>query len=429
MATEDSNQIVPKHAAPPALDAAAKKKAAAAKKKKAAALKAAAIAAKPVTQPSTGTIANAARLQRRHWNVIFSFLLLVITPVALSGWYLWERAVEQYASTVSFSVRSSSPPAAGSELFNQISLISGTNSTDTDILYQYIQSQEMVSRLDERLDLRSMFSRHNDTDPVFSFAPDGELEDLVVYWRRMVQIGYDRSTGLMDLRILAFDADEAQTIARMISEESTTRINELSSIARADVTRYAREGLDRAFEEMREKRAAVTTFRLQNQMIDPSASIQGQIGLLNTLNEQLAASIIDRRILMKTSHNAPDPRINQMNLRIRVIRDQIKEERSQFGSENAGGGRDYASLVGDFERLNADQEFAEQVYRAALLSFNSAQSEAAQTSRYLAEHIKPTLASSSRYPQRILIMLGISLVLLLVWAIGTLVYYSVRDRR
>ena len=133
MATEDSDQITPKSTSPKPQDAtakvAAKKKATAAKNKNAAAAKAVPKPApdqKPVVQPSVGTIAKAARLRRRHWNAIFSFLVLVIAPVALSGWYLWERAVEQYSSTVSFSVRSSSPPAAGSELFSQISLISGT---------------------------------------------------------------------------------------------------------------------------------------------------------------------------------------------------------------------------------------------------------------------------------------------------------------
>lgn len=435
MATEDTNKTAPKVLDAKEIAAAKKKKIAAAKKKKAAMLAAVkpvaitAVKPKTVAQPSAEMVATAARFRRRHWNIILSFFLFVITPVLITGWYLWERSVEQYASTVSFSVRSSSPPASGSEIFSQISLISGTNSTDTDILYQFIQSQEMVSRLDDRLGLRAMYSRYYDDDMVFSFNPDGTLEDLVSYWRRMVHIGYDRSTGLMNLRVLAFDAIEAQTIAKAISEESTKRINELSGIARADATRYAITELKRASEELREKRKAVTTFRLKNQTTDPTKNIQGQMVLINILNEQLAASIIDLKVMMNSSQKESDPRIKQMNLRIQVIREQIKEELSRFGNSEKDNSTDYAHLVGEFERLNADLEFAELVYRSALLSYNSAQADAAHTLRYLAEHIKPTLASSSRYPQRILIMLGISLVLILVWAVSILVYYSIRDRR
>ena len=119
-----------------------------------------------------------------------------------------------------------------------------------------------------------------------------------------------------------------------------------------------------------------------------------------------------------------------MKLRVQVIRNQIQEELSRFGETgDETGTTDYTSLISEFEKLTADREFAEQVYRTALLTYNATQAEAARHSRYLAEHIKPTIAYSSRYPQRILIMIGLSLVLLLFWGVSILIYYSIRDRR
>ena len=390
-------------------------------------------APKPVNtpiEPSSGAIAKSARLRRRHWNVILSFLLLVVLPVVVSVWYLWQRAADQYVSDVSFSVRSSAPVSGGSDLLTQLNQLSGTNSTDTDILYQFIKSQDMVKRINKRLNLKKIYSRHYEKDPVFSLSPEAEIEDLVIYWKRMVRIGYDRPTGLMSLQVFAFDPKEAQTIAKVISEESSIRVNELSDIARDDATRHAREGIDRTFKDLRDKREAITLFRLRHQIIDPSANIQGQMGLLNTLNEQLATAIIELRLLMDGTDRATDPRVKQMELRIKVIRDQIQQELSLFGeSVDGAGSTDYANLVSEFEGLSADREFAEQLYRSALLSYNATQAEASRHSRYLAEHIKPSIASSSRYPQRILIIVGLSLVLLLFWGVSILIYYSIRDRR
>ena len=37
--------------------------------------------------------------------LVVSFIMFVIIPSALWGWYLWTRAVDQYTSTVGFSVR------------------------------------------------------------------------------------------------------------------------------------------------------------------------------------------------------------------------------------------------------------------------------------------------------------------------------------
>lgn len=378
---------------------------------------------------TAGAVANAARMRRRHWNIVASFVLVVLLPFVAAAWYLWARAADQYASHVSFSVRSGETRSAGSDLLGRLSQFSGPNSTDTDILYQFIQSQDLVVRIDRQLDLRMMYSRHRATDPLFSFHPDGTIEDLVLYWQRMVRIAYDAGTGLMGLRVLAFDPDEAQRIAQLISDESTTRINALSAEARRDATRYAREELDLALERLRNAREAVTAFRSRTQIVDPSADIQGQMGLLNTLQGQLASALIDLDLLRETTREG-DPRIAQLERRIEVIRIRIADERSRFGVGGDGpGGEDYATLVGEFERLNVDREFAEQAYRSALMGYDAAVAEAERTSRYLATHIAPTLAESSRYPERLVLLSVLGLFLLLVWSVGVLVYYSIRDRR
>ena len=286
-----------------------------------------------------------------------------------------------------------------------------------------------MTRIDQRLNLRAIYSRHYQQDPVFSFHPEGTIEDLVAYWTRMVRISYDANNGLMGLRVLAFDPHEAQRIAQAITDESVARINELSAVARADATRYAREELDQAVDRLRDAREAVTQFRSRNQIVDPLANIQGQVGLLNTLQEQLASALIDLDLLRDTARDS-DPRITQLERRIEVIRARIAAERSEFGMGDQGEtGDGYVALVGEFERLNVDREFAEQSYRSALMGYDVALGEAERTSRYLAAHITPTLAESSRYPERVLLFAGLTLFLLLVWAVGVLIYYSIRDRR
>ena len=54
-------------------------------------------------------------------------------------------------------------------------------------------------------EIRLVAATRGAQDPVFSFHPDGAIEDLVRYWTRMVRISYDASNGLMALRVLAFD--------------------------------------------------------------------------------------------------------------------------------------------------------------------------------------------------------------------------------
>lgn len=368
------------------------------------------------------------RLRLRHYGIFASFVLCVLAPVVIAVTYLFAVAKDQYTSSIGFAVRSEEISSALA-LLGGLSSLSGTSSSDTDILYQFIQSQELVEKLDSRLDLHTIYSKPG-FDPVFAFDPDGSIEDLTAYWQRMVRIFYDNGTGLIELRVHAFTADDAQAVAQAIFDESSIMINRLSATARADATRYAREELERSTERLRMARIALTQFRSRTQIIDPSADIQGQMGLLSNLQQQQAGAMIELALLRETA-SPEDPRIAQGERRIAVIEAMIAEERRKLGVGATGteDGSDLSTLVGEFERLTVDREFAERAYVAALTAFENAQAEAQRKSRYLAAYSGPTLAQEPLYPRRIILTLLVFSISLMLWAIGLLVYYSVRDRR
>lgn len=51
------------------------------------------------------------------------------------------------------------------------------------------------------------------------------------------------------------------------------------------------------------------------------------------------------------------------------------------------------------------------------------------TSRYLATYAEPSLPESPQFPQRSVLALVTAIFLVMLWSIGVLVYYSLRDRR
>ncbi|VAW02323.1 Capsule polysaccharide export inner-membrane protein [hydrothermal vent metagenome] len=360
--------------------------------------------------------------------VLFSFVVLVIAPVGLAALYLWMIAADQYASTVGFSVRKeevSSPL----EILGGITQLSGSSSSDTDILYEYIQSQKMVSLVQEKLDLETLWSKP-EWDPFFAYQPGGTIEDLVAYWGRMVKVYYDSGSGLIEIRVLAFEADGAQRIADAIFTESSDMINQLSAIARADAVRYANEELDQAVERLKQAREAITRFRNENRVVDPTADIETQAGILGTLQAQLAEALIDLDLLDETTR-ASDPRITRAERRVRVIEMRIDDERRKRGITGSGNDNQelFSTLVGEYERLIVDREFAEQTYTSSLAARDVAQAEARRKSRYLAAHIEPTRAERALYPQRAVLLGLLGLFLFMIWAIIVLVAYSLKDRR
>ncbi len=374
-------------------------------------------------------LAQAAGLKRRHRGLVVSFLALVITPLLITMLYLGFVAQDQYASTTGFTVRREEMGGATDLLGNLKQFTGGGGASDSDILYEFIRSQEVVQTIDDRLNLREIYSQNWPGDPLFSLWPDASIEDLLWFWQRMVQISYDQSTGLIELRVLAYSPEMAQTIGKEIVVESQNRINILNATARSDMMRYAETDLAEAVERLKAAREAMTLFRTRTQIVDPSADIQGQMGVVNNLQQQLAQALIDYDLLIETSSDT-DPRVKQSARRIEVIRSRIAQERETFASEKVGGvGEDYPTLMAQYESLIVDREYASESYRAALAAVDIARANIARQSRYLAAYVNPTLPQTAEYPQRLVLTGLVALFLLLGWSIMVLVYYSLRDRR
>jgi capsular polysaccharide transport system permease protein len=375
--------------------------------------------------------AGPARVRLRHLGLVLSFLLIVLVPVTVLCIYLWAIAEDRYGSLTGFTVRQEESGGATELLGGLIGLPGSNLSSDSNILYEFILSQTLVQEIEDKVGLRAHYSAYWSTDPAFALWPEASIEDLEWYWRRVVRISYDQNSGLIELRVLAYTPQKAREIAAEIVRQSQDMINELNVQAREDAMRYAQSDLGEAVSRLKTSREALTTFRTRTQIVDPEADIQGRMGVINNLQQQLAEALISSDILGRNNTTSGDPRKVQAELEIQVIRERIAKERESFASETASsapGGEDYPRLIAEYEGLVVDREFAEESYRAALTALDIARAQASRQSRYLATYIRPTLAETSEFPQRFTIAGVVGLILLLAWSVMALVYYSIRDR-
>lgn len=369
-----------------------------------------------------------ARMKRRHVLVTLSFILIVVFPTGISAWYLWTRAQDQYASHLGFSVRKEEAGSAVESLLG-IAQLSGSSSSDTDVLYEYLQSQDLVEAVAGELDLQQVWvGSEPNHDPFFSYDTTGTIEDLLRHWNRKVQVDHDTSTGLIEVRVLSFDPVDSWAVNELIYKNSSLLINKLSAIAREDAVIYAEDELAQAEARLKSARLDLLTYRSQTQIVDPRLQTQAQSGLISALETQLAEAQIDLALLQQTTR-AKDPRLTQTERRITVIEDQIERESAKLGLSQAGSGDSVAILVGEFEALTVELEFAQQAYVAAQVALDSARNEARRQSRYLAAHVAPTLAERAEYPQRELLLFLTALFCFLGWSSIVLISYAIWDRR
>ncbi|MDP5348028.1 MAG: sugar transporter, partial [Paracoccaceae bacterium] len=335
-------------------------------------------------------MAGQARIKRRHRGLFLSIALLILLPLALTALYLFGMARDQYASLTGFTIRQEETSSASDLMGGLANVFGGGSPGNADLLFEYVQSQEIVERIDARFDLKGHYTANWPNDPFYALWPTATIEDLVWFWSRMVKVTYDKSSGLMLVEVRANDPQVAQTIARMIVEESEAMINSLNETARRDTTRNAEADLDTAIARLRAAREALAEFRVRTQIVDPQADIQGRLGVLNNLQQQLAEALIDHDLLLQTSE-ASDPRVRQAQRRIDVVRNRITEERRTFAEQDVTVDQtEYPRLIAQYESLLVDQGFAETTYQAALMALDAARSNASRQSLYLASFIQPT---------------------------------------
>lgn len=368
-----------------------------------------------------------AGMRKRHYGVILSFLLLVVLPWMVVAAYLFIIADEQFASHVGFSVRSEEPTSP-TEVLGGLVGVSSATSSETDVLFKFIHSQNIVEDIDQKIDLVGLFSKPQ-FDPVFAYDTEGTIEDLLSFWKRMVKIDYDSRSGMIELRVHAFTAEDAQKVAEMIFESSSDKINVLSAIAREDITRYSRNELMQALALLKEARQAVASFRNDTQIVDPSADVAGQMGLLASLQEQLSEALIEMDLLRETV-SASDPRVRDLERRIAAIETRISQERRKLGLAGTENDTEAMSaILQRYEELSIDLEFAQQSYLSARAAHDAAVAQSQRQTRYLAAYIEPTRAERAEYPDKPLTLLVVGLFLVIGWFILLLMYYSLRDRR
>lgn len=379
-------------------------------------------------QPANRQDRHRPQRQRRR-ALLRSLALCVALPTLLASIYFGLIASDQFVVEVRFAVRSSNGVQAGDalSLFGAIPNASSTV-TDSYIVIDYLQSRELVDKLDERIGLRKLYARP-DVDYLSRFDGSLSVEEFVKYWRKMLKAGFDVASQVVAVEVRAFTAEDAKRVATALLELSEELINEISARARADAVRNSQQEVKRMEDLLRSHRGALRSFRDTQQEFDPTKQAEARYSLLGKLEEALSQAKTKLGNL-RSFMGKDAPSVLVLNSEIASLERQVTEERAKLGKDegtSAGGRQTLGGLVANYEELVVDREFAEKAYVSALSSLERARIEADRQQRYVAAFVRPTLPEEALYPRRIVACITVLAISLVLWALGVLIVYAIRD--
>ncbi len=350
------------------------------------------------------------------------FWALVGLPTLVAGVYYFALASDLYLSEVKFVVRG--PAKTATSAISAMLSSSSSVSEDTFAVHEYLMSRDAVQRLDREDGLRSLLSRPEGDlitrFPGFTFWRK-DFEALYKAYSRFVTVQVDASTGVSTLQVKAYRPEDAQRIAQSLLTFSEQLINTLNQRSRHDALAIFQREVDATEQDIAKIQSQLTTYRIQQKMLDPKTAAAPLIELLAQMNAQLANSKGQLAEIIKNSPNSPH--IPLIRTRIASLEKLIADERAKV----TGDSNSVATSLAEYERLDVQRILSEKILASALASLESARLEAQRQQLYLETIAQPNLADYPLYPKRIATFATVVVSCLLTYGIAWLLIASVRE--
>lgn len=355
-------------------------------------------------------------------NVLRSFGLVVGIPTLVAALYFAFIASDMFVSETRFAIRASKSDASIGLASLLTSSVISAGGQDSRVVVDYVQSQDMLSTLDERLGLVQHYSADS-VDVVSRLDANPSQERLLKYFRKHIEIIEEGGSDIIVFKAIAYTPEFAQAITEQVIELSESLVNRLSGRIEQDALESAKAEVALAAEKVRLANAKLTSFRSINASINPAQETAALLGLLSGLETKLTevrTELSEKRAFMKDN----SPVVKSLRNKVAALEKQLDQERSRV----AGGSDDGMSgLINDYQPLALDQELAQQQYTSALTSLELARIEAQRKKRYLVTYVNPVLPQESTQPRRFMSTLTVFVYSFLFFAIGGLLWSALRD--
>lgn len=347
------------------------------------------------------------KVRRHRWLLIF-----VALPTLLAILYYGFVASDIYVSQSRFVIKAPGQKSMpGGTLANliQSSGFSGGEQETKEVI-DYIKSRDALSDLQRQIDIRDRYQNAG-ADFLSRFPrpfADASFENLFKYYRTKISAAPDNESGVAVLEVRAFRPEDSRLINQKLLALSEGLVNRLNTRAERRAVAEAEQRVLAAQIRVRNARVALSTFRNQQEIIDPTKQATGALEVSNKLVTDHAALQAHLQLMQRVA--PANPAIPALRARLSALSGQIAAQNARVVGSPTG----IASKVAGYENLLAEQEFAQATLTAASTSLEQARVEAQKQQYYLERVVEPNLPDTPLLPSRlksILVIFGMSLCL------------------
>ncbi|KXA74052.1 ABC transporter permease [Bordetella hinzii] len=355
------------------------------------------------------------------------FVGIVIVPMILATVYYVVFAFDRYVSAAQVAVRqvgnNEAPQMPG--LAVMLSGLNPTSREETLYLREFLTSQDMLDVLERELNWSDHYSGRW-SDPLYWLTKTAPEEDRLDYYRRLVTASFDEETGLLSVKVQAFEPEFANQVLKVILGESERFVNEISHRMAREQMAFSQNELAKARKAYEDRREEMLHFQSNNNLLDAEAAAKARASVI----AELEATLTKERTTLKgltATLDSNTPQVRQQKNRIYAIEQQLSAETQRLVSQ--AGGDKLNVVASRYRNLTIDAAIAEEAYKFAVGSVESARIEASKKIRSLVTVVSPNMPDSPIYPERIYNLATLFVILILMYGIVRFIIATIQDHR
>jgi len=328
----------------------------------------------------------------------FRYLIYATFVFALAASAYWVfLASDRFVSDANVIIRktdSLSAPTLDISMF--VSGMGGVSRPNQLLLREYLLSVDMLKKLDAALDLRSHYSDRSRDIVSRMWFKDASMEWFHRHYLSRVSAEYDDYSGVLRIRVQAYDPQTAQAINRMLVQEGESYMNQLGhELAQAQVG-YLTSQVDLAQNRFQQARQAMLAFQNEKGLVSPKTtaeSINEIIAKLEGQRTQLQTQLASLPKTLDRGH----PTIAMLTQALAAVNRQIDQEKAKLA---APSGRTLNYTVEEFERLQMEVGFTHDIYKTALVALEKGRIDSTRMLEKVSVLQAPTLPEYPMEPNR-----------------------------
>ncbi|NVO21772.1 capsule biosynthesis protein [Donghicola mangrovi] len=335
-----------------------------------------------------------ARRRKKSGLLALRLLFFVLLPTAICGWFFYNEATPQYATTSDFLIQTADQNSVGG-LGGLLPSQMNTNQ-EAVAIQRYLQSREAMLRLDSELGFKAHFEQPW-IDPILRLPDDASNEDAYKLYKRKVLIGYDPTEGVMSLEVIAVDPNTSKAFSDALIRYAEERVDNQTLRKREDQLSESRKSLAEAERLRREAQEALVALQQEAAIVDP----EGVIGALRSQITQREIELQEKQIQLQALLDNSRPnqsRVDGVQGDIRRLQAAINDLETRM-NEATKGEDSLASISAKISLAQADVATRDLMLQSALQNLEAAQIEASRQTRYLARGVEPVIPDQATYPK------------------------------